>query len=78
MGQYHRGMNDTEMLDWLQKNGEAIYTVQINGTGYLVLEWNDENGETQCTYGCDLRDAIRGAVVGENVLPGLQHLVTAN
>lgn len=62
-------MDDTQILDWLQKNGEEIYTVQINETDYLVLRWNDENGESQRTYGCDLRDAVRGAIAGEG-MPG--------
>ena len=63
-------MDDTQIVDWLQKHAEEIYTVQINSTGYLVLAWNDVDGETQRTYGGDLRDAVRGAVAGEG-MPGV-------
>ena len=62
-------MDDTQIVDWLEKNGEEIYTARIDKADYLVLQWNDRDGESRLTYGCDLRDAVRGALAGE-CMPG--------
>ena len=62
-------MTDSDILDWLERHGEEIsWACMATGQEYLVLRWL--YGERpRCTYGIDLRDAVRGAIAGE-CMPG--------
>jgi hypothetical protein len=52
-------MNDTQIIEWLEKNGEEIFWIEKNGVEYLVLRWIDDDGESRSIRGRDLRDTVR-------------------
>ena len=61
-------MDDTQMLNWLHQNMISYRcTFMINDVGEDIHEliWLDLNGVNRSTFGVDIRDCIRGAVLGE-------------
>ena len=60
-------MNDTNIVDWLQNHATALRLRDEDAFGNTtyVLDWIDKNAMPHTTVGCDLRDCVRGAVVGE-------------
>lgn len=62
-------MDDTQMIGWLQRHATALRLQDedaFRGPTYC-LEWIDNKAIPHKTTGCDLRDCVRGAVVGETV-----------
>jgi hypothetical protein len=55
-------MTDTKLLNWLQENATAFR--QLTSEEY-ELSWLDYDACEHKTLGRDLRDCIRGAIVGE-------------
>ena len=56
------------MLDWLQHHATGLRLHdedEFRGTTY-ALDWIDFRATPHTTVGCDLRDCVRGAVVGEH------------
>ena len=54
-------MNDTTMLDWLERNDARIDRLS---NGKVAVRWWFRDSKLE-SEGIDLRDAIRGAYVGE-------------
>jgi len=60
-------MDDTEMLDWLEKRGESFREAHLEDNRPYELCFIGGNGEQMIVFGANLRDCVRGAKAGDGV-----------